>query len=250
LRAHNFKVESKDGTQYNLEELGLLVRQFKVHSPKPRHTREIIEDRDGFVDLGTTYEGRRISATISLFAADVKDYALLCNELFRIFDSRESFYIIADAEPGKRWLVKVEGEFSPDQTGAYGDFSIIFESPLAYAESINKIEYKHTENFSFNNIGDVMIDMRDQTETEIEFSGVSTDLIIRNKTTGEEWSYTGSTIETDVILLKGVRSTKNGVSVFGDTNKKILTFAPGWNDIEIVGSTSYTITLRTRFYYL
>lgn len=112
------------------------------------------------------------------------------------------------------------------------------------------MEYKYNKNFSFHNIGDEVIDLRAQSETEIEFNGVSNGLTIRNKTTGDTWSYSGSTTANDIVLLKGIRSTKNGESIFKDTNKKILTFAPGWNDIEVSGATDFALTLRTRFYYI
>jgi Phage tail protein len=271
---HNFKIELKDGSVYDMATLGLLVRRFTVHSPSPRHVTDIIEGRDGQIDLGTTYAGRKISADISMFAADLTDFALLRNEVFRVFDSRNSFYVIADSEPGKRWLVKVDGDYAVDQIGSYGTFSITFTSPLAYSESVgttldpftfesevwqtggglplDETNYTHnTTTFSiYNSSDDVTINPR-YMPLVIEFTGASTNLQISNTTTGDTWKYTGSTNATDIVRLDGVRSTKNGLSIFGNTNRKLITLAPGSNEFTITGVTgAFTISFDFRFYLL
>lgn len=271
---HNFKVELKNGTQYDMATLGLLVRRFTVHSPTPRHVTDEIEGRDGHIDLGTTYAGRKISADISMFGADVPDFALFRNEIFRIFDSRDSFYVIADSEPGKRWLVKVDGDYSIDQMGSYGEFSINFTSASAYSESIgttldpltfeaevwqtgggitlDEANYTQTTStFSIYNASDSVTVNPRYLPLVIEFTGASTNLQISNTTTGDTWKYTGTTIATDSILLDGVRSTKNGLSIFGNTNRKLITLVPGNNDFTITGATgAFTISFDFRFYLL
>src|SRR5699024_1306520 len=71
---------------------------------------------------------------------------------------------------------------------------------------------------------------------KITYKGNSENLRIRNLTTGDEWAYNGTTNTSDVIVLEGIRSTKNGLSIFRQTNKRLLTLAPGWNEFEIVGA--------------
>ena len=57
-----------------------------------------------------------------------------------------------------------------------------------------------------------------------------------NKTTGDVWQYMGTSNLNDEIVLEGIRSTKNGLSIFRDTNKRLITIAPGWNEFEIKGA--------------
>ena len=177
-------------------------------------------------------------------------------------------------QPDKRWKVQSTGEFSPDRIGDNGEFNIGFISFSPFAESIgttmdplttdNKlwqfgqgltsddVSYTHsTSSFSIYNAGDETINPRRiHTPLIIEIVGESTNLAIKNKTTGDEWNYTGTTFGTDSIKLNGVRSTKNGLSIFRDTNKKLITIAPGWNEFEVTGATSFTISFDFRYYYI
>jgi phage-related protein len=248
----NFKIQHKDGSEIDLhEDKNLWVSTFHISSPSPEHTTEKIEGRHGAILLESTLAERKITASFLIEDMSPVEFDLFRDELFRIFNPLNKLYFIRDLQPNKRMEVSIDSEFNIDYiTLEDGEFTIDFILHSIFLESVNRIEYKHTSNFSFHNIGDQPIDMVEQNETEIEFVGASDNLIIRNARTGDEWRYNGTTTESDVILLKGVRSTKNGVSIFGNTNKKILTFAPGWNDIQIEGATDYTITIRTRFYYI
>lgn len=241
----NFKIVTKENTIYDMaEDFGSLVRSFKVISLKPEITTEKIEGRNGTVKIEKTFSERRIE--IECDVENLNQYEELKNTLYLLDD----FFIIRDGEPEKRWLVEVSNEWIPDSIGDYKSFTLSFISFYSFAESINKVELKHTSNFTLHNIGDVDIDMVTQQDTELEFRGVSQGLTIRNNTTGQEWRYNGSTNEDDVICLKGIRSTKNGISIFGQTNRQVFKFVPGWNDIEILNAEDYEITIRTRFYYI
>jgi Phage tail protein len=113
------------------------------------------------------------------------------------------------------------------------------------------IVYTHsTSSFRIYNAGDVTIDPR-VLPLKITFTGASTNLKITNTTTGDMWQYTGTTQAGDTITLDGVRSLKNGVSIFSATNRKLITIASGWNDFTITGASgSFTISFDFRFYYI
>jgi len=86
---------------------------------------------------------------------------------------------------------------------------------------------------------------------KITFTGASSNLTITNQTTGDMWQYTGTTQAGDTITLDGVRSLKNGASIFGQTNRKLITLKSGWNDFAITGATgAFEISFDFRFYYL
>jgi phage-related protein len=269
----NFRVERLDGTVYDMAEMGVIVRDFNISAPDTVHNRETIDGRDGFIDLGTTFGGREITADCVMKAVDIDDYGLLRNEVFRAFNSREAFYVIADNNPGQRWLVKYDGSWAMEQTRIFGEFTLKFVSESAYAESIgttldpltfdaelwqvgqgltvDATDYTQTAaTFSIYNAGDVTVDPR-EFPLVITFKGASTNLAIVNSTTVTEWDYTGTTTASDTVMLDGVRMLKNGVSVFANTNRKLVTLAPGWNDIQVFGATgAFTISFDFRFRYI
>jgi hypothetical protein len=259
---HNFKVQRLNGAIYDMGEMGIIVNSFNIESPSPIHYREKIEGIDGDIDLGTEYGPRKINARLTMVA---DDFPLLQKEVFRIFDSRESFYLLPDEMPGKRILVKSDSPFMISRSGSIGEFELNFTSTKSYFESIentlnmviaqisgNTIQkYKHaTSTFEILNDGDETIDPR-RYPLLIEFKGASTNLQIKNLTTGDTWTYTGTTTASDSIKLDGIRSTKNALSIFRDTNRKLITLAPGWNEFQIVGASgAFEISFDFRFYTL
>jgi Phage tail protein len=265
----SLKIIRLDGTEYSLKEHGLLVEEFIIDSPFPRTPTEILEGRSGFIDMGTVYEGRTMTAKLGLIAKDAADYPLLRNKVFRILDSREHFYLISEDEPSKRWLVKSDG-FSISKVLRYaGKFVVTFVSPSPYSESVGTtlnpegmthattnygdppVQYSFdTTQFSVWNDGDERINPR-QHKLAISFKGASTNLKIKNITTNEEWQYTGTTVVSDTILLEGVRAAKNALSIFGNTNRKLITLVPGFNDFVISGTTgSIQVSFDFRFLYV
>ena len=105
-----------------------------------------------------------------------------------------------------------------------------------------------TNKFKIFNAGDVPVNPS-KVPLKIKFIGSSSNLRIINRTTGDEWRFNGTSGAKDVIMLDGIRSLKNDVSIFGNTNKKLITINPGWNDFEITGASDFSITFDFRFYY-
>lgn len=270
----NLTIERLDGTRYLLSDYNISIVGFVIESPTPRFNWEELESRDGLIDLGTTYGERKLKGNFEFVGEDFQDFPLLRNEIFKIFDSREAFYLIDSREPGKRWKVKANG-FSPEQLIAnLGKFDVNFISPLAYAESIgttldpvtfdtevwqtgqglilDETNYTHSAStFQIFNAADGVTIDPSQLPLKITFKGASTNLQIKNLTTGDTWTYTGTTAAADSIMLDGIRSTKNGLSIFRDSNRKLITLATGYNDFQIIGASgSFTISFEFRFYTL
>ncbi|WHY01879.1 phage tail family protein [Neobacillus sp. DY30] len=264
----NTIIERLDGTVYDLEELGITTRDFVVSSLTPRHSFEIVQGRHGTVDMGTEYDPRNITVSFYAKAVDQEDYARLRHEVFRMFQTAEAFYVTESRHPDKRWLVKVAAPFSPEQQQLYGFFVVelvTVEQP--FAESVlttldpntaaaqitgtgsREINYRHSaSSFEIYNEGDVAVNPREMPLV-ITFKGASTNLKITNLTTGDVWQYTGTTAVSDTVKLDGIRATKNGLSIFRNTNRKLIRLAEGWNDFQITGATgAYEITFDFRFY--
>ncbi|EJS63491.1 phage tail family protein [Bacillus cereus] len=266
-------VQRLDGTVYELEEIGIITRDFNPSSPKPKHITEEIDGQHGAVDFGTVYEPRKIDCSFYLKAVDMWDYALLRDEVFRIFDSQEAFYIIDNRNPRKRWLVKCNSEYDVDQQRIYGFFEIEFVAFNPFAESVGTtldsftfdsnlwqigqgliaedISYIHkTSSFRIYNAGSVEIDPR-KLPLIIRIKGATNNLTITNRTTQETWKYNEATSTSDIVELNRVQVFKNGISVFGKTNRKFISLKPGWNDFYVSGVTgSFQIEFDFQFYYI
>lgn len=258
----NLIIIRKNGEQISLIDAGIKTRDFVIDSPSPRHEADVIEGRDGAIDLGTTFEPRSMRGSFLFESDDALDYVSKRNAVFKIFAAKEAFYLIDERENEKRWLVK-SGGFSPEQAIKYGFFGVEFGAFSAYSESIkttielpvvqisgdNVIKYVHNSaTFEILNDGDITINPREMPLL-ISYNGTSNNLTIKNLTTGDEWSYTGTSNPGDVIRLDGIRSTKNSLSIFRDTNHKLITLAPGWNEFEIMGATDpFEISFDFRFY--
>jgi hypothetical protein len=111
--------------------------------------------------------------------------------------------------------------------------------------------YKQTSpTFKIYNDGNVLIDPR-IVPLIITFKGASNNLSIKNITTGDEWTFSGTSNPDDSIILDGIRSTKNGLSIYRETNHKLITLIPGMNEFELTGATDpFEISFDFYFYYL
>lgn len=237
------------------------------------HTTEKFDGRDGNILLGSTYNSRIITAEFVVISRDRIDLDFIRNDLYSLFAKKEEFYIVFDRDPKKRWKVILNKPFEVERVNAVtGKFSLEFICCMPYSESVGrtidpltfdsnlwqvhqglnfeKPSYIHSTNdFRIYNAGDVTLDPRELPLTII-FKGTSTNLTIRNITTGDVWSYTGNTTSADTINLTGIRPLKNNLSIFKNTNRKLISIASGWNDFKITGATDFTISFDFRFYYL
>ncbi|WP_121605512.1 distal tail protein Dit [Virgibacillus sp. Bac332] len=266
-------IQRLDGKTYDLKKLGIRTKDFIISSPSYEHATETVAGRPGAIDMGSTFGPREITCEYKAIAYDTADFPLMRDEIFRMFRSDEAFYLIEKREPGKRWLVKVSNTFQLEQAYVYGDFSVTFICNKGFAESIattatpyewdvdmwqwgmgldwDNHQYDHTENnFTILNSGDIAVDPRYRDLKITIQANAPSYLELINHTTGDNYKYNGSLDLNDTLLIDGIRSTKNGFSVFRDTNKKLITLAPGSNEIEVKGATVERILFDFRFYYL
>jgi hypothetical protein len=238
----------------DLEEIGIRTKDFIVMAPTYEHTTEPVEGMDGVIDLGSAMAPRNIRCLFKFASKDWIDFAKIRDDVFSLFDSKESFYLIDRRQPGKRWKVKTSEEYQIPQTGLYGDFEVMFTAFSGTSESIgtttqastfesldlpvNYMDYQdiRATRFRVYNAGKEIDPRSIHNLLRITYKGESEDLRIENLTTGDVWQYLGTTLPEDEIVLEGIRSTKNSLSIFRDTNKRLITLASGWNDFEISGA--------------
>ncbi len=232
-------IERLDGRTYVLPYIGIDCLSFVPDSPDAEIETVALPGTHGYLDRGTRFGGRKLTAKFAIKAKSYEEYDLLRNEVFRMLRSDEAFHIRHENEPNKRWMnCKVAGSFSIPRvarTRIYGEFDVSFQSPLAYSVSVGSlldpltfsgiwqwgmnipfdadVRYEHnTRTFSIWNLGDEVIDPvnyhEDIPELQITYSGASNKLSISNRRTGQLWQHYGTTASSDSIILQGNRCYK------------------------------------------
>lgn len=241
-----------NGREINMTALGLTGLRLVIPSPSYNTTTKKVDGQGGQIVVDRVLEERKLKAVFFTQARDYKDSLVIRDKVYSILGSGQYFYMSETKNPLKRWYVYLD-EWTPDRlTNKVHAFEIPLVAERGSSESINLVERTfNTSSFSFKNEGSLTIDPRVHSDFEIEFKGTSTNLTITNETSGDMWSYDGSTTSSDVVLLKGVRSLKNGSSIFGKTNKKLITMTPGLNSFRVSGAVGgFDLTIRSRFHFL
>lgn len=254
----------KNGQTIDHRDLGIKCLSFERDSINPQNEYETVEGRHGLIPLSTTFGGRPLRASFFAQELDYLSYQVLKTEIFRLFAVESEMYLIDSRDEEKRWSAKVSNTFSIENLNfRSGKFTVEFLASIPFAESIentlnqeiaqisgNKIQkYEHTTStFEILNDGDEVIDPR-LVPLIITYTGASTNLKIKNLTTGDEWQFTGMTTASDAIVLDGIRASKNGLSIYRDTNHKLITLALGWNSFQLSGTSgAFEISFDFRFY--
>jgi hypothetical protein len=257
----------ENGEDIILSEYGLTGLKLIIPSPSYEPTREAVLGRAGAITLGRDLYPRQLTAEFKMTADNYENSLSVRDKVFSLFGKGKKFYIGETKQPNKRWHVECVEAWNPQRIN-HNNFTIavplLVES--GYAESVKntldrtlfpaqissakQIKYIHaTTTFEIFNDG-IKIDPR-YMPFIVKYKGASTNLKITNLTTGDEWSYTGTSNSGDSIMLDGIKSTKNGLSIFRSTNKKLITLAPGWNEFKLSGTSgSFEISFDFRFYTL
>ncbi|WP_366160552.1 phage tail family protein [Bacillus infantis] len=268
----NFRILTKSGQVFDMaEDIGCLVRSLIISSPTPKIETETADGLNGAMRIEKTWGSRTIKVSCSIVASSAKEVSNQRNQLFRLFMAEEEFYLIADSEPHKRWLVEISNEWAPVPLGLYSEFELNFISHSPYAESTGTTLFPDSSDgvpqvrtdepiqyvfqqpaFSIWNDSDVPVDPRERwAYLRVLFKGASENLTIKNLTTGNLFNYNGTSSAEDTIELNGIRSLKNGSSIFGQTNRQLLPLAPGRNEFEILGNSAhFEIYFDFRFLYI
>lgn len=264
----SFYLQTLEGEILDLSLYGIIPKGLSIDSLSPRNESDTIDGRNGNIEIETTYEGRSMRASFLLQSDIVEDYSFYKGELYKLFDGKTYFYIIDLDRSYRRWKVRTTSKFLPERINpqmGIVELDLISQSP--YCESngstlnhywefqlsnYDSVEYTFENQTSFRiwNDGDIAIDPREH-ELKINFSGTSDNLTIRNITNGDEWVYNSTTSANDQVEINGIKSKKNGSSIFGQTNKKLIILEKGWNDFEISGaSVPFTISFDIKFLYI
>lgn len=268
-------IETLSGVKYVLDDLGIRTIEFMPNSPDNINYTEKLDD-GRILMMGSEYGLRTISATFKFNGQDLYDFNLYVHEVFKLFNGLTDFYLINSIDgTNRRWRVRTDGSYTPSRTLYNGTIDVSFICTTGLSESVGTTldpwtftvgkwqvgqglileetqpSYSHSTNtFRIYNGSDVSIDPR-MLPLLIKYQGSSSNLNIKNNTTNDLWTYDGDSSANDTISLNGVRSTKNGLTIFSKTNRKLITLAKGWNEFTLTGTSgTFLISFDFRFYTL
>lgn len=265
-------IELLDGTIYDIENFKLKRLYHRVPSLQIEHNTANVDGR-GTIILSSTLDTRTISVDLLFEVEDIFDFYLMRDEVNDIFVNEKEFYIIFKNESYKRYKVKLANGFLIEPHHIIGAFTVEFIMTDKYSESTaitssrkewdvdlwawngvinwdDDLQYSFNSNsFNVKNLGNVNIDPR-ESFLEISLKGsFNSKVTITNNTTGDIYEYNGNLTNNDTLLISGVRSLKNNVSVFSNTNKKLITLRKGDNSFSVMGGTVTNISFNFRFLF-
>lgn len=269
-------ITRKNGKTYNLSDLGIRVIEFEPESLNIVNNYNKISG-GAYVVQGNGYDARYINILLQLNGNDINDYAMSRSEVFSLFSTTEEFEVVDEKEPYKKWSVRSDGNFSVGRNVKSGTFDLVLICNKPFAESIinttqlpefkewdsntiswgmgfdydneSEIKYNFNQNqFSVNNFGTAEIDPT-ISKLKITIRGNGNNIIMRNVTNGTEYRYNGTLNNGEELVIDGVMSKKNNISVFRNTNKKLIELSTGKNDIILEGMQNLEIYFDFNFQY-
>lgn len=260
------------GKKIDMAKYGLTGSGLVIPSPSYREERETTPGRPGDFLLGRDLEPRQLRAPFRVRAYDYEDALLVRDELYALF--AKAMYVGETKQPGKWWKVRMVEGFTPVRVNPWTfkiDVPLHCESGMAesYGSTADALEWeadrwqwgmgltpdefdyeKTTSRFFIHNAGTEAVDPR-QMPLIISLKGTAETYVeIINHTTGETFRYDGKLNASNTLTLNGIRFLIDGLSILRQTNKKLITLAPGANDIEVKGVAVERIFFDFKFYYL
>lgn len=221
-----------------------------------------IKGTDGAMMGPSNFGPFKLVLRFSYIGEDVEDYKLVKSKLRSILYQRKPYYVLHSDMPGKKYAVYCESNSIEDLTSRFGTFEVTFQVYKGYSESLYKtdqfsllsdkwqfesgimpdeeIVYNHNRQmFSIYNGSSDTINPRLRHDLKIWIRlTTKTGFKIVNKTTGDIFEYNGSLEKNQSFLLDGAYPYKDNQRCGRQTNKGIITLAPGYNKFEIWGSVS------------
>lgn len=274
-------IERLDGKTYDFDDAEIRTLDFLVESPNYVNQFNSVEGARGDIDNGSYLKSRKITVSFFFQTSSVITSSLLRDEIFEFLRSNTPFFITEQRSTNKRWLVKVDSPFPLPTSNYHGKFNVNFIAFKGVAESrkttqdiqneglINdnswaygmglettddsELNYLHTSKiFKIFNAGNVEIHPF-ETDLKIEIKNVqgsTSSFELINRTNDSRFKITKVVTGSDVWLIDGPNIKKNSLLAARDTTKTFISLEPGWNQFEIIGATSATISFDFKFLYL
>ncbi|QQC96555.1 phage tail domain-containing protein [Mammaliicoccus sciuri] len=270
------KMITDNGTTDLTDIDGLMYLDFKEEDVESRINLQEISGVDGGLLSPISFAPFNLILRFVYSGVDVSDYHLLKKQLRSMLYSRTPFYIVHSDMPGMKYAVVTDSTAVEDLYGRNGEFEITFTVYKGYSESLyetnqydktsdkwqfgngllvnDDIKYKHnTTNFKiFNGSSDTIAPFPHRHKLIIKLNvNAPKGFKLINRTTGDVFEYKKAITKNKQIIINGIYPMIDGKRVGIDTNHEWLTLAPGYNDIEIIGTdiTEPTVEFIFPFIY-
>lgn len=241
----------------------------------PKYDTVELNGADGILPGQINFEPFKLVLRFSYKAIDYKDYLLFKSKMRGVFFKKAPFYIVHSKMPGKKYAVISDNNSIDDKTDKFGEFEVSFVVYKGFSESVNTTDdefffesnwmfengipldfepkYHHTSSqFTIWNGSTDTIDPRNiHHQLQIKMNIKATDgFELVNYTTGDIFRYNKS-ISPDIdFVLSGVHAYYDNNKVGIDTNRGIITLAPGKNTLKIRGDvSSQNVVFKFPFIY-
>lgn len=232
-----------NGVTHNFDDY-FKVTDFVIASPSFEYFSEKIEYRLGKIVGGRTLNEREITITGTI----TDQYDIAYRNIMKTFSINE-YELYDTTQSDHIWLVSPTSIEIQRLTSKSGTVTIKCKSYMGYAYSKNKIKQTFTKaKFNVTNYGDIAIDPRMHNLT-INIKGIASNITLKNLTTGESIVINTSLTTNDTISIDKYQYKKNGALITSNTNRKLITLAPGTNQIEIIGVSNPNISFNFNQYY-
>lgn len=255
------KMITDNGTTDITDIDGLMYLDFKEEDVENRINLQEISGVDGGLLSPISFAPFNLILRFVYSGVDVTDYHLLKKQLRSMLYSRTPFYIVHSDMPGMKYAVVTDSTAVEDVYGRNGTFEVTFTVYKGYSESLyetneydktsdkwqfgngllvnDDIKYKHnTTSFKiFNGSSDTIAPFPHRHKLIIKHNvNAPKGFKLINRTTGDVFEYKKAITKNKQIIINGIYPTIDGKRVGIDTNHEWLTLAPGYNDIEIIGT--------------
>ncbi|WP_239748950.1 MULTISPECIES: phage tail domain-containing protein [unclassified Mammaliicoccus] len=255
------KMITENGTTDLTDIDGLMYLDFKEEDVESRINLQEVSGVDGGLLSPISFAPFNLILRFVYSGVDVTDYHLLKKQLRSMLYSRTPFYIVHSDMPGMKYAVVTDSTAVEDLYGRNGEFEITFTVYKGYSESLyetnqydktsdkwqfgngllvnDDIKYKHnTTSFKiFNGSSDTIAPFPHRHKLIIKLNvNAPNGFKLHNRTTGDIFEYKKAIKSNQQLIINGVYPTINGKRVGIDTNHEWLSLAPGYNDIEIIGT--------------
>lgn len=255
------KMITDNGTTDLTDIDGLMYLDFKEEDVESRINLQEISGVDGGLLSPISFAPFNLILRFVYSGVDVADYHLLKKQLRSMLYSRTPFYIVHSDMPGMKYAVVTDSTAVEDLYGRNGEFEVTFTVYKGYSESLyetnqydktsdkwqfgngllvnDDIKYKHnTTSFKiFNGSSDTIRPFPHRHKLIIKLNvNAPKGFKLINRTTGDVFEYKKAITKSKQIIINGIYPTIDGKRVGIDTNHEWLSLAPGYNDIEIIGT--------------
>lgn len=215
---------------------------------------------DGGMPTTTRFAAFELTLNFRYIGKDKTDLQLFCFELEQTIQKRTPYYVIHSDMPGLKFEVLPTPKVDSKPFGyKYSNIAITFTVFKGYAESLKTTDEYSTISDTWQ-IGNNLIFDSDisfnHSKRKFQIYNGSSDIIdpvhrhkllitmnlnapngftLKNKTTGDTFTYNKELKNTDSLVLNGVYPYKNKKHCGIDTNLEYITLEKGYNDFEVLG---------------